>query len=145
MLDLVNRRCSILHCGKHSSKIKDKKHYCVPCYAQSFPLEPTSTRFKSKELHVKQYLESLNLLDQNNEEIKFVHDKAVSDGCSRRRPDFLIRMPMFNIIIEVDEFKHEGYDTTCEISRLNNLYEDLGMMPLIMIRFNPDAYTSNGI
>ena len=49
---------------------------------------------------------------------------------------------MFNIIVEVDEFKHEGYDTTCEIARLNNLYEDLGMMPLIMIRFNPDAFTT---
>ena len=47
---------------------------------------------------------------------------------------------MFNLIVEVDEFKHEGYDTTCELSRLNNLYEDLGHMPLVMVRFNPDAF-----
>ena len=50
---------------------------------------------------------------------------------------------MYNLIIEVDEFKHEGYDNNCEIARLNNIYEDLGMMPLVMIRFNPDSFIVN--
>jgi len=97
-------------------------------------------------LHVKQYLESLNLTDSNNEEIKIDHDKAVKSDCSsKRRPDFLLKLPMHNIIVEVDEHAHEGYDSTCELTRLNNLYEDLGLMPLIMIRFNPDGFTSNGV
>jgi hypothetical protein len=52
---------------------------------------------------------------------------------------------MHNLIVEVDEHKHEGYDSTCELTRLNNLYEDLGLMPLIMIRFNPDGFTSDGV
>ena len=52
---------------------------------------------------------------------------------------------MHNIIIEIDEFKHEGYDSTCELTRLNNLYEDLEYIPLIMIRFNPDGFTSENI
>ena len=51
---------------------------------------------------------------------------------------------MFNLIVEVDEFKHEGYDSTCEVARINNIYEDLGMMPLVMIRFNPDGFSVNG-
>ena len=52
---------------------------------------------------------------------------------------------MHNIILEVDELKHDGYDSTCELTRLNNLYEDLEYTPLIMIRFNPDGFTSDGV
>lgn len=49
------------------------------------------------------------------------------------------------IIIEIDENQHKYYDTTCEILRLNELYEDFGCRPIIFIKFNPDEYIKDGI
>jgi hypothetical protein len=44
------------------------------------------------------------------------------------------------IIIEIDENKHTDYDSTCEVTRLNQLSIDLHHRPIVLIRFNPDAY-----
>ena len=56
MVDVMNKRCSIHMCDARACKNKDSKSYCIRCYANTFPLEPASKRFKSKELHVKEYL-----------------------------------------------------------------------------------------
>ena len=79
------------------------------------------------------------------EEIKVQFDKKIAGGCSRRRPDILISTSYLNMIIEVDEFQHIGYDNNCELARLNSIYQDLECMPLVMIRFNPDQFVSNGV
>ncbi len=40
----------------------------------------------------------------------------------------------------MDEGQHKAYSSTCEVSRINELFTDLDHLPLIMIRFNPDSY-----
>jgi hypothetical protein len=67
-------------------------------------------------------------------------DKTIPDGCSKRRPDVLIPLSTHNIIVEIDEGQHKAYSSTCEVSRINELFTDLDHLPLIMIRFNPDGY-----
>ncbi len=52
-------------------------------------------------------------------------DKTVPDGCSKRRPDVLIPLSTHNIIVEIDEGQHKAYSSTCEVSRINELFEDL--------------------
>lgn len=47
-----------------------------------------------------------------------------------------------SMIVEVDENQHETYDCTCENKRVMALFQDLGSRPLVMIRFNPDEYTT---
>jgi hypothetical protein len=47
------------------------------------------------------------------------------------------------IIVECDEEQHKSYDTTCETQRINDIYTDLGDRPIVLIRFNPDAYTDS--
>ena len=71
-------------------------------------------------------------------------NKQINGGCSKRRPDIFIDMLTHCVIIEIDEEQHKNYDIICEIARLNELYTDLGDRPLILIRFNPDAYIKNG-
>jgi hypothetical protein len=71
----------------------------------------------------------------------WIADKRVQDGCSSRRPDLLLDMGSYIIIIEVDENKHTYYDCSCEHKRLMQLSQDLQHRPIIFIRFNPDAYT----
>ena len=89
---------------------------------------------KNKELEIK------SLLEEN--EIKFTHDLIVKDGCSRKRPDFVINTAWGIIILEVDEFQHnrKTYSCECEISRMKQLYFDCGVENLLFIRYNPDDY-----
>jgi hypothetical protein len=71
-------------------------------------------------------------------DITMIFDKAVDGGCSKKRPDVLIDMLLYSIIVECDENQHENYD--CENKRTMQLFTDLGNRPLILIRFNPDNY-----
>ncbi len=68
----------------------------------------------------------------------WITDKKITDGCSRRRPDFLLDMGSHIIIVEIDENQHNGYD--CENKRLMEISQDLGHRPIVFIRFNPDNY-----
>lgn len=108
--------------------------YCARCYVGLFPYAPKSQNYKTKEFKV---YESIN---ENFPEIKIVCDKIISSGYSRRRPDMCIYMKDYNIIIEVDEHQHNGYAEICENMRMMQLFTDLKNKPLVMIRFNPDAY-----
>jgi len=47
-----------------------------------------------------------------------------------------------SIIIEIDENQHKWYNPICDEARINNIQEALNR-PIIIIRFNPDAYTEN--
>ena len=84
-------------------------------------------------------------------------------GTSKRRPDYFIELPKFAILLEVDEFQHGGYSTSCERLRVSDLMTDRGApgtrtdrdvavqrlvdeekrldKPFVVIRFNPDGYT----
>jgi hypothetical protein len=72
----------------------------------------------------------------------WISDKKVKDGCSKRRPDLLLDMGSHIIIIEVDEYQHTDYDTSCENKRLMELSNDLQHRPIVFIRFNPDDYVN---
>ena len=49
------------------------------------------------------------------------------------------------IIIEIDENQHGNYDCSCENKRIMELSQDLQHRPVILIRFNPDKYETNGV
>jgi hypothetical protein len=44
------------------------------------------------------------------------------------------------IIVEVDENQHAAYDCSCENKRIMELSQDVGHIPIVFIRFNPDQY-----
>ena len=46
------------------------------------------------------------------------------------------------MMIEVDENQHTTYDCSCENVRIGDLYMDVGCRPLLIVRFNPDAYVA---
>jgi hypothetical protein len=70
------------------------------------------------------------------------HDKIPENACSRRRPDFIIDLGLLMIIIEVDEKQHKHLSRACELGRMMEIYQDLGGVPIIFIRYNPDSYVS---
>lgn len=103
---------------------------CFKCYCVLNPDIEIPRRYKVKETHLKEAIEEFN----------FINDKRIEGGCSSRRPDFLLDLNLFTLIVECDENGHSGYNTTCEIAKLNDTFTDLADRPIVLLRFNPDNY-----
>jgi hypothetical protein len=73
---------------------------------------------------------------------KFINDKRVEEGCSARRPDFVFDLGAMVLIVENDENQHKSRPCECEQSRMIQIYQDYGGVPVHFIRFNPDKYLS---
>lgn len=113
----------------------DYQGLCRRCYFFTYPDSPKTKCFKAKEKAVADYVR------EQFPRLSWQLDRRVFDGCSRRRPDILVDMGSHVIIIEVDEHRHETYDSICENRRLMEIFRDLGCnRPLVVIRFNPDSY-----
>ena len=57
-------------------------------------------------------------------------------------PDIRFDQPYFQLIVEVDEFKHRGSAYECDKRRMYEIVKQLGM-PCVFIRYNPDDKKSN--
>jgi len=71
-------------------------------------------------------------------------DQRINSESSQRRPDFLLHLGFRVIIVEVDENKHINYREDDGL-RTKALINDTKGVPLVIIRFNPDAYRENGV
>ena len=115
----------------YKQKLHDKMTNVRKKSSNSQKSEPTPKK-QIKEKHVADFIKD----KFQGEDIVF--DKAINNGCSRRRPDIFIEKYTHSIIIEVDENQHHDY--TCENKRMMELFQDLGSRPIVFIRFNPDEY-----
>jgi len=133
MIDVLNPKCKINGCNIQANQ-KKYKGYCYRCFIYTFPDSPILRNHKTKERHVVDFLKT-TFPDYT---IKF--DERIQYGCSKRRPDVLIDMGEYIIIVEIDENQHQLYDCSCENKRLMEIFQDCGNRPMAMIRFNPDQY-----
>jgi hypothetical protein len=108
--------------------------YCLVCFIHLFPETPIVRNYKTKERAVADFVKA------SFPEQTWVHDKRVADGCSAKRPDLLCDLGDQVLMIEVDEDQHTAYDCSCENKRLMELSQDIGHRPMVLLRFNPDAY-----
>ena len=133
MVNVVSTKCITESCEQFSQKDK----YCRRCYYFHNPSK------KPKRLKVKEE-EVVNYLKQEFKDIEMITDKAlIGNGlCLKNRPDVLIHLNKHSIIVEIDEEQHKFYNPICDEARINNIQEALNR-PIIIIRFNPDAYTDN--
>lgn len=106
--------------------------YCATCYHRLFP---NTTRRVFRNYKTKEYA-VLRHLEQHFPTHHIVNDRRVSDGCSKKKPDFFFELLTHVIMVEVD-------DQSCENKRMMELSEDIAHRPLVFIRFNPDK-TSSG-
>ena len=119
---------------------KSKDGYCTRCFVKTFPDAPYSRNYKTKEKSVTDFV------TETFPNFTWSIDRRVPDGCSKRRPDLMLDLGSHVIIVEIDENQHTDYDTTCEISRINELFIDVSFRSIVFIRFNPDDYIdSNGM
>ena len=117
-----------------SASTKKFRGYCSRCFFFTFPNEPITRNYKTKENSV------VDFIKKEFKQYDITFDKQIQDGCTKRRPDLLFDFGEKVIIVEIDENQHTDYDTTCEQERLNNLMEDINYRNLILIKFNPDGY-----
>ena len=133
MIDVKNPRCRTPECS-----IAVHRHinrgYCIRCFIHLFPDEQNACNYKTKERTVVDYITRVF------PDLTIINDKRIEDGCSMRRPDILIDLGEMVICIEIDENMHYSYDCSCENKRVMEISRDLSHRPLILIRFNPDAY-----
>jgi hypothetical protein len=130
MIDVVNKQLYCKICNLTRSE-KKNKYLCSSCFYYTYPNHIKTRNHKTKE---NQIISDLNKEFNNI----IIQDKIISGSCSKRRPDGLIKLNDYNIIIEIDENQHNNYE--CENKRLMEIFKDLGNSPLTIIRFNPDAY-----
>lgn len=132
MINIWEKKCCI--CFSVRAR-KDYEGHCAQCFSHAFPDSHRIRKYKTKERAVKDFL-----IEKWPESL-ITHDKAVE--CFRFRPDFVIELGTHTIVIEVDEFQHQTYETSCENKRLMSVFQGLGSRPMVMIRFNPDSYTNS--
>jgi hypothetical protein len=93
---------------------------------------------KTKEMKIVKFLKEK--LPEN----QFIHNKSIGNDCTGGHlfPDILFDCDLYNIIIEIDEFKHRGSSYACDKQRMYDIVAKLGM-PCIFVRYNPDNENSD--
>ncbi len=81
-----------------------------------------------------------NVLESYNIKIDSI-DKTIDNGmCGKERPDFVFDMVSFILILECDEHQHKDRLKSCETTRMINIGQSYGGIPVYFIRWNPDTY-----
>ena len=132
MVNVKNKKCG--YCNINYVNPNYKPH-CLICFLFLNPKHKRSTQYKTKENIIFEELFKLMPDIKNYGE----RDKRTG-GCSNRRPDFYIELSTYIIIVENDENSHKYYETSCDNKRTMELFQDFNNRPLVMIRFNCDAY-----
>lgn len=136
MVDLKNGKCQ---CGKSQPNYGDAAGnkrtccmYCSPPESTHFYRGSTGTK-KVREITMVKYIES------QFHEYKWKVDKPVKNY-GDNRPDMLLDMGEYAIIIECDEGGHvkSKYPLEDEEARIQKIWKALGK-DIVVIRFNPGA------
>ena len=173
MVDVVSKRCelcdklpvfnirgakTVRFCAEHKAEgmvnVRDKtclhdwcdtliynplyRGFCMRCFVYTYPNEPNARNYKTKECAVADYVR------ERYPDLRWVQDKRIDGGCSKRRPDMILDLGHQLLIIEIDENGHTTYDCACERKRVNDILEDLGFRSVVFLRFNPDSYRDAG-
>lgn len=135
MINVVSKRCNTHMCDT----IVTNKYqgYCLYCFSNLYP--DKCTNYKTKQQYVA------NFVQIYFNDLSWILDKKIYDGCSLNRPDLFLDLGYQIIIIEIDENQHIDYNTICENKRLMLLSKDVNHRSIIFIRFNPDSYIKNGL
>jgi hypothetical protein len=68
-------------------------------------------------------------------------DRIVESGaCGYERPDRVFDFGSKVVLVECDENQHSGNPCVCEQTRMINLSQSFGGLPVYFIRWNPDEY-----
>ena len=124
-LNLVERPCA--SCGL--MYVLDSVDKCENCAPESF-----RTARLAKQNALMAALDARGLTG-------FSTDRTIDGGtCGLERPDRVFDLGDRIVILECDEHQHEDRPCACEQTRMVNISQSFGGLPVLFIRWNPDAY-----
>jgi hypothetical protein len=123
--NLAERKC--ISCGLlFILNSEDKCEYCNPIVFK--------TAYLAKQNALMNYLDTRGLIGMST-------DKIVDTGeCGKERPDRIYDFDDKIIILECDENQHKQRTCDCEQTRMVNIFNSFGGIPVHFIRWNPDNY-----
>jgi hypothetical protein len=125
--NLVEREC--VSC--HLVMVLDAKNQCEYCNPARF-----TTNRLAKQNALMEYLNRRGLKGNSTD---IVIDRGT---CGRERPDRAFDFDDKLVILECDEHQHQDRDPLCEDTRMVNISQSYGGMPVIFLRWNPDHYAA---
>lgn len=136
------------HCEEHKNEgeINYIEKECVSCNLVMILDKDDKCEYCNPEIFQKTRLfkqnSIMNCLDYNKL-FGTSTDKVVDGGlCGRERPDRIFEEDNFILILECDENQHKDRQCLCEQTRMINITQSYGGMPVYFIRWNPDNYIS---
>lgn len=125
--NLMEREC--ISC--HLTMILDKNNKCEYCDPVRF-----QTNRLAKQNALMDYLDRKGLRGNST-------DIVIDNGtCGKERPDRIFDFEDKILILECDEHQHRDRQCECEQTRMVNISQSYGGIPVYFIRWNPDNYTT---
>lgn len=125
--NLMEREC--ISC--HLTMILDKNGKCEYCD----PVRFETTRL-AKQNALMEYLDRHALKGDSTD---IVIDRGI---CGKERPDRTFDFDNKIVILECDEHQHKERQCVCEQTRMVNIAQSYGGVPVYFLRWNPDNYAS---
>jgi hypothetical protein len=72
------------------------------------------------------------------------YDESPDRECTKKRPDIRFEMLTHDVIVEVDENQHRGYEESCECARISEIVGAIGGKSVVFVRYNPDTVRFGG-
>ena len=124
--NLVERPCA--SCGL--VYVLDDSNKCEYCNPESFEISRLA-----KQNALMSYLDCRGLSGEST-------DKIIDNGiCGAERPDRVYDLGDKILVLECDENQHQDRTCLCEQTRMVNIGQTFGGIPVYFIRFNPDDYS----
>lgn len=128
-VDIVHRRCKAPDCPNISMHYD----YCAQ--------HDTENR---RDTRVREFQVANHLRDAGLHWTSW-NKQVAETACGRYRPDFTYELPTHIVIVEVDEYQHAKPGYECDNARMMDLCGTYGGLPVLFIRFNPDAFELAGV
>ena len=137
-----------LHCEIHKldneSNLIEKK--CSSCGLMYILNDKNLCEACDPELFVRVHLAKQNALFTYLDSRGFIgdsSDRCIDKGiCGKERPDRMYDFGNKIVILECDEHQHRDRICSCEQTRMINIGQMFGGIPVYFIRWNPDDYNS---
>ena len=135
----------LYHCEKHKhdGEVNMVEARCVSCQLSNLLNSNSLCEFCDPESFKNGRLKKQNALMAYMDAHGFngITDRIVEGGeCGKERPDRVLDMGDKIVVIECDEDQHKGNPCHCEQTRMVNIGQSFGGLPVYFIRFNPDGY-----
>ena len=106
--------------------------------------EPSTSNKSNKLVHKTKEMKIVNFLKEKLPNNEFIHNQSVGSDLTNKHlfPDIRFECDNYDLIVEIDEFKHRGASYACDEQRM---YDIIGKLrkPCIFIRYNPDNKNSD--